>query len=103
MPFDLPQNGKPWRAVLFKKQKGNRIAARKRSLNMARYIARFMKDVLGENGHEAEICQCSIEIEAQSRAHATELAKKRFCETERVKDWSLHADRVRIADAEFPS
>lgn len=70
---------------------------------MARYIARFMKDVLGENGHETEICQRSIEIEARSTAHAAELAKKKFCEREQVKDWSLHADRVRIADAEFPS
>lgn len=70
---------------------------------MARYVARFMKDVLGENGHEAEICQRSIEIEAQSRAHAAELAKIKFCETEQVKDWILHADRVSVADAEFPS
>ena len=70
---------------------------------MARYIARFMKDLLGENGHGKEICQRSIEIEAQSKAHAAELAKIKFCETERVKDWILHADRVRIADAEFPS
>jgi hypothetical protein len=70
---------------------------------MTRYIARFMKDVLGENGHEAEICQRSIEIEAPSRGHAAELAKIKFCETEKVKDWLLHADRVRIADAEFPS
>jgi hypothetical protein len=69
---------------------------------MPRYIARFMKDVLGENGHEAEICQRSIEIEAPSSGHAAEMAKIRFCETERVKDWLLHADRVRITDAEFP-
>jgi hypothetical protein len=70
---------------------------------MARYIARFMKDVLGENGHEAEICQRSIEIEAQSTAHAAELAKIKFCETENVREWLLHADRVHVADAEFPS
>jgi hypothetical protein len=70
---------------------------------MARYIARFMKDVLGDNGHEAEICQRSIEIEAQSSGHAAELAKEKFCENENVNDWLLHADRVRIADAEFPS
>jgi len=69
---------------------------------MPRYIARFMKDVLGENGHEAEICQRSIEIEAPSSGHAAEMAKIKFCETERVKDWLLHADRVRITDAEFP-
>ena len=70
---------------------------------MARYIARFMKDVLGENGHEAEICQRSIEIEAPSLGDAAALAKMRFCETENVKDWLLHADRVHIADSEFPS
>ena len=67
---------------------------------MTRYIARFMKDVLGGNGHEAEICQRSIEIEASSSGHAAELAKIKLCETEKVDDWLLHADRVRIADAE---
>jgi hypothetical protein len=70
---------------------------------MARYVARFMKDVLGENGHEAEICQRSIEVEAKSTGHAAELAKIRFCEAENVGDWLLHADRVHIANAEFPS
>jgi hypothetical protein len=70
---------------------------------MARYVARFMKNVLGENGHQAEICQSSIEIEAASQVDAAELAKIRFCETEKLKDWSLHADRIQIADAEFPS
>ena len=44
---------------------------------MTRYIVRFMKDVVGENGHVAEICQRSIEIEASSRGHAAELAKIR--------------------------
>jgi hypothetical protein len=70
---------------------------------MARYIARFMKDVLGENGHESEICQRSLEIEASNREHAAELAKIKFCETEKVKNWVLHADRVHVAEAEFPS
>ena len=70
---------------------------------MARYVARFLKNVLGENGHEAEICQRSIEIEAPSLIDATELAKMKFCERERVGDWLLHADRVHLMDAEFPS
>jgi hypothetical protein len=70
---------------------------------MARYIARFMKNVLGENGHEVEICQRSIEIEAPNRGRAAEFAKTKFCETENVRDWLLHADRVQVADAEFPS
>jgi hypothetical protein len=70
---------------------------------MARYIARFMKGVLGENGHEAEICQRSLQIEASNRKQAAELAKTKFCETEKVKKWDLHADRVQIAEAEFAS
>jgi hypothetical protein len=70
---------------------------------MARYVARFMKNVLGENGHEAEICQRVIEIEAPCTTDAAELAKTRFCESEQVKDWLLHADRIHVADAEFPS
>lgn len=70
---------------------------------MARYIARFMKNVLGENGHETEICQRSIEIDAPSAGDAAQLAKVRFCEAENVRDWLLHADHVRIADTEFPS
>lgn len=70
---------------------------------MARYIARFMKKVLGENGHEAEICQRSVEIEAPSVTDAAELAKIKFCDTENVRDWLLHADRIHVTDAEFPS
>jgi hypothetical protein len=70
---------------------------------MARYIARFMKDVLGANGHEAEICQRLIEIEAENQTVAADAAKTKFCETENVGDWFLRADRVYIAESEFPS
>jgi hypothetical protein len=70
---------------------------------MARYIARFMKGVLGENGHESEICQRSVEIEAPNKEHAAELAKVKFCESENVKNWFLHADRVHITESEFSS
>ena len=70
---------------------------------MARYVARFMKNVLGENGHEAEICQSSIEVEALSQADAAELARSDSASARSWKDWSLHADRVQVTDAEFPS
>ncbi|THD71862.1 MAG: hypothetical protein E7813_04860 [Bradyrhizobium sp.] len=70
---------------------------------MARYVARFLKNVLGENGCEAEICQRSLEVEAVSQAHAAEVAKRMFCETENVKNWLIHADRVQVVEAEFPS
>ena len=70
---------------------------------MARYVVRFMKDVLGENGHEAEICQRSMEIDAADKLNAANLAKVSFCESECVKEWSLHADRVQVTEVEFQS
>jgi hypothetical protein len=53
-----------------------------------------MKHGPGENGHEVEICQRSMEVDAADKLRASDLAKVRFSETERVKDWSIHADRV---------
>jgi hypothetical protein len=70
---------------------------------MPRYMVRFVKDVLGENGRQAEICQSSMEVDADNKLDAAELAKKSFCGLERLSDWSLHADRIQIVDAEFPS
>ena len=70
---------------------------------MSRFIVRFMKDVLGENGRQAEICQSTVEVDASSEGHATELAKRKFCETESLCDWSLHADRIQIRPADFPT
>jgi hypothetical protein len=70
---------------------------------MSRYVVRFMKDVLGENGRQAEICQSSMEIDAENKMDATEMAKKNFCGTQHLSDWSLHADRIQVSDADFPS
>jgi hypothetical protein len=63
---------------------------------MSRYVVLFKKDVLGGNGRVFEICQRSLEIDASSESQATELAKQKFCETERLCEWSLHADRVEV-------
>jgi hypothetical protein len=70
---------------------------------MSRYLVQFMKVVLGENGHETEICQRWMEVDASDKVKAAELAKASFCESECVKDWSIHADHVRVTEAEFPS
>jgi hypothetical protein len=70
---------------------------------MSRFVVRFMKDVLGENGREMEICQSSLEIEALDEGDARELAKRAFCEKQSLCDWSLHADRIQIKAADFPS
>jgi hypothetical protein len=70
---------------------------------MSRFVVRFMKDVLGENGREIEICQRSLEVDASNEGQATELAKKKFCEKESLCEWSLHADRIQIKEADLPS
>jgi hypothetical protein len=71
--------------------------------SMSRYVVRFMKDVLGENGREREVCQGTLEIDAPTESQATELAKQKFCETQALCDWSLHADRIQIRSADFRS
>jgi hypothetical protein len=70
---------------------------------MSRYVVQFIKHVLGENGRETEICQSSIEIDAKDELDATELAKKTFCKRKELADWSLHADRIQVTDADSPS
>ncbi len=62
-----------------------------------------MKDVLGGNGRETEICQSTLEVDAPNEGQATEVAKRKFCETEALRDWSLHADRIQVTEADFPS
>ena len=70
---------------------------------MSRFVVRFMKEVLGENGREAEVCQGSLEIDASDKVDATERAKRKFCETQALRHWSLHADRIQVRQADFPS
>jgi hypothetical protein len=70
---------------------------------MSHYVVHFMKDVLGENGRQCEICQSTLEVEAADADVAAELAKKKFCENEELRDWSLHADRIQVQVADFPS
>jgi hypothetical protein len=62
-----------------------------------------MKHVRGENGHEVDICQRWLEVDANTKSAALILAKKRFCAAEQVRDWTTHADRIQISEAEYPS
>lgn len=70
---------------------------------MSRYVVRFLKDVLGENGRHREVCQSTLEVDASNEGAAAELAKQKFCEAQALRDWSLHADRIHIRAADFPS
>jgi hypothetical protein len=70
---------------------------------MATYVVRFMKNVLGEYGRQSEVCQGTLEIDAADENEATERAKARFCKEQALPDWSLHADRIHVRPADFPS
>jgi hypothetical protein len=69
-------------------------------MHMTRYVVKFFKEVLGDNGHEAEICQGECEVDAPN---PVELGKRVFCDQEQLSHWSLHADRVSVAETEYPS
>jgi hypothetical protein len=62
-----------------------------------------MKNVLSDTGHQATVTQRSFDVDARNREEATQLAKKRFCDLERIKDWSSHADNLVIEEADFLS
>ena len=70
---------------------------------MSRFVVRFLKDVLGEYGRESEVCQGTLEVEASDENQAVELAKKKFCQAQALHHWSLHADRIHVEAADFPS
>jgi hypothetical protein len=70
---------------------------------MPRFIVRFVKDVLGEKGQVCEICQATVELAARNESEAEQKAKRRFCEMHATRDWSLHADRLKVDPADFPS
>ena len=70
---------------------------------MSIFVVRFMKDVLGDNGREREVCQSSLEIDASNEGQAREMAKLKFCELQALRDWSLHADRIQVKSAGLQS
>jgi hypothetical protein len=70
---------------------------------MPRFIIRFAKDILGENGQMSEVCQTTVELDARDEREAERKAKARFCDIHGTHDWSLHADRLKVDPADFPS
>jgi hypothetical protein len=70
---------------------------------MPHFIARFYKNVLGENGQEGDVCQCVVDLDVLDNAQAIDVAKRKFCEMHGVHDWTLHADRLEVTPADFPS
>jgi hypothetical protein len=70
---------------------------------MTRYVVKFFKEVLGDNGHRAEICQGALEVDAPTPLEAVECGKRGFSDHKQLAHWSLHADRVSVSETEYPS
>jgi hypothetical protein len=49
------------------------------------------------------VTQRSFDVDAPNRELARQLAERRFCALEGIKDWSSHADNLVIEEADFPS
>lgn len=71
--------------------------------SMSRFIGRFYKYVLGDSGRGDDVCQCTVDLDAVNEARAKDVAKQKFCDLHGSDDWTLHADRVEIKPADFPS
>ncbi|MET4724520.1 hypothetical protein ABIF63_008626 [Bradyrhizobium japonicum] len=70
---------------------------------MAHFTVRFLKNVIGDRRKSYEFCQRIVNVDARDATEATLLAQKQFCEFREIGDWSLHADRIDVQSADFPS
>ncbi|QAU49979.1 hypothetical protein [Bradyrhizobium guangzhouense] len=70
---------------------------------MAHFTVRFLKNVIGDQGKSCEVCQRTVDVDARDATEAASLAQRQFCELREIADWSLHADRIDVQPADFPS
>jgi hypothetical protein len=70
---------------------------------MPRYVVKFVKQMVSDQGQNFSSVQSSIEVDAANRNTAATSAQRLFCEQEHVGDWTLHADEVIVSEADFPS
>jgi hypothetical protein len=66
---------------------------------------RFIKTVSNDTGHERQVCQRAVEIEAEDALAALGPARAAFCELEQIPDWSYRADccEAEVVQAFTPS
>ncbi|MCA1409907.1 hypothetical protein I6F30_01845 [Bradyrhizobium sp. NBAIM20] len=70
---------------------------------MAHFTVRFFKNVIGDQGKSCEVCQRTVDVDARDANEAATIAQQEFCELREINDWSLHADRIDVQPADFPS
>lgn len=63
---------------------------------MAVYTVDFTKVVTDSTGHDHRIRQRRLEVRADDADEAHEKAARRFCEKERVRHWTNHADDMEV-------
>jgi hypothetical protein len=69
---------------------------------MFRYVVKFYKKVVA-HGHEVDACQYVAEKLSERAPDALKGARLDFCNAHHLCDWTLHADRVEVCEAEYPS
>jgi hypothetical protein len=69
---------------------------------MSHYVVKFYKMVTA-HGHQVDACQYVAEKYKTQAADALAAAKQDFCTAHHLRDWTVHADRVEVQEAEFPS
>jgi hypothetical protein len=70
---------------------------------MPHFVVRFYKNMVGDQGQLCECCQQSIDLDARDETEAAVLGKRQFCAKHAISDWTLHADRIAVEPADFPS
>jgi len=66
---------------------------------MKRYQVKFVKHLLSSDGHPFSSVQRVVEVRrAKSHARATRAAQRRFERSEKIPDWTLHADHCETVE-----
>jgi len=65
---------------------------------MPRYSVALLKRVSDDTGHEAEIVQHEVELDADDPQSAVAAANEDFCRAEGIGAWSDRADEIRVRE-----
>lgn len=63
---------------------------------MPAFRVTFLKTLSDSTGHDHQICQRRLELDATDRASALAEAQAIFCRLEKVSCWSNHADALKV-------
>lgn len=81
----------------------DRHAGTTNEVAITHFTDRFLKNVIGDQGKSCEVCQRTVDVDARDATEAASLAQQQFCEFREIRDWLLHADRIDVQPADFPS